>query len=115
MSNLNIKYLQWTLGDRLRKVRRAHGWSTRDFADRLGVTSSTLAQWETDRSLPRNCALLAEQIEDLTGVDAEWIIEGCCVNSITGMSHAERLAQAQKAIRDQERLDVSGDDFDQAS
>lgn len=69
---------KWTFGDRVRKARRSAGLSSREFAAALGVTNSGLAQWETDRSLPRNPKAVAGQIEDLYGVPATWLLTGGC-------------------------------------
>lgn len=69
---------QWTFGDRIRKVRRTAGMSSRDFAAALGVTNSGLAQWETDRSLPRDIKGAAAKVSELTGVSAHWLVTGEC-------------------------------------
>lgn len=73
-----MRVINWTFGDRVRKIRRTVGMSSRDFAAALGVTNSALAQWETDRSLPRDPALVAAQVEELTGVAAGWLVSGGC-------------------------------------
>jgi transcriptional regulator with XRE-family HTH domain len=65
---------QWTLGDRLRKVRRDAGYSARDFANVLGINVSSLAHYETDRAQPRALVELAQRIELTTGVPATWVL-----------------------------------------
>lgn len=70
--------VKWTYGDRLRKIRRTMGLSSRDFAAALGVTNSSLAQWETDRSLPRDPDALADLVQEVTGIPAAWLLNGCC-------------------------------------
>lgn len=70
--------MKWTFGDRIRKVRRTAGMSSRDFAAALGVTNSGLAQWETDRSLPRDIKGAAAKVSELTGVSADWLVTGEC-------------------------------------
>lgn len=74
---------QWTLGDRLRKVRRDAGYSARDFADVLGIHVSSLAHYETDRAQPRALVELAQRIEAATGVPATWVLglDGPCPDS----------------------------------
>lgn len=71
---------QWTLGDRLRKVRRDAGYSARDFANVLGINVSSLAHYETDRAQPRALVELAQRIELTTGVPATWVLglDGPC-------------------------------------
>lgn len=70
--------MRWTFGDRVRKVRRGAGLSSREFALALGITNSALAQWETDRSLPRRPLAVADDICRLTGADPGWLLCGCC-------------------------------------
>lgn len=74
---------QWTLGDRLRKVRRDAGYSSRDFAQRLGINVSSLAHYETDRARPRDLVDLVQRIEAVTGVPSTWLLglEGPCPGS----------------------------------
>ena len=64
----------WTLGDRLRKVRRDAGYSARDFARVLGINVSSLAHYETDRARPRDQVALAQRIQATTGVPASWVL-----------------------------------------
>jgi len=66
---------QWTLGDRLRKVRR-HVVKTeqREFASLLGVSKETYTAWETDRNMPKDVVAIARRIELLTGVPAAWML-----------------------------------------
>lgn len=66
----------WTIGDRFRKARDIAGDTQEAFAHKLGVNPSTYSAWEAGRSNPRfgHAVELAWQIQDLTGVDAQWII-----------------------------------------
>ena len=64
----------WTFADRLRKVRSLTGTDQREFAAALGVTSSALAAWESERAHPRDIVELAKRIEELTGVPAAWML-----------------------------------------
>lgn len=98
--------LVWTLGDRLRKIRRGLGMSSREFAESLGVTNSTLAQWETDRSLPRSAVSVAEKIFETYGVPTEWVLFGCCDQSLYGVSPQESLALARKFAQDSQNAQV---------
>jgi transcriptional regulator with XRE-family HTH domain len=69
---------EWSLGDRLRKVRVDSGYDQREFAELVGLTSSSLAAYETGRSSPRfkDVQPLAQRIEEVTGVPAWWVIGG---------------------------------------
>ena len=61
-------WLDWTLGDRLRKARRAVGVSQERFAATLGVNKKSLAAWELDTNEPRNLVALAKRIELAYGI-----------------------------------------------
>lgn len=65
---------RWTLGDRLRKVRRDGGYSSREFADLLGINVSSLAHYETDRARPRDLMDLVERVHQATGVPVTWLL-----------------------------------------
>jgi len=41
-----------SLGERLTKLRKEHGLSQEEVADKLNVTRQTVSKWETDASLP---------------------------------------------------------------
>jgi transcriptional regulator with XRE-family HTH domain len=65
----------WTIGDRIRKARRAAGIdSTGDMADLVGVSRNTITNWEADRTQPNVMALRA--IAAATGVSVTWLIGG---------------------------------------
>lgn len=67
---------EWTLGDRLRKVRRIGGLGQAEFAAELGTNQKTYASWETDKSAPRHAHLItiAKRIELITGIPASWVL-----------------------------------------
>lgn len=65
---------QWTLGDRLRKVRTLAGLNQEDFAAKLDVTASAYSHWESDRTTPRNVVAIAQRIELLLGTPASWTL-----------------------------------------
>ena len=41
------------LGERLRQLRKQHGLTQRDVAEKLGVSTPALCRWETGQTLPR--------------------------------------------------------------
>ena len=71
---LNVADLEWTFGDKLRKIRRAARASQGDFADQIGQTSETLSAWEAGRNQPRNIVSIAKRIELAYGVAAGWVL-----------------------------------------
>lgn len=67
---------QWTLGDRLRKVRRVNGLTQDQFAALLGVNAKSLAAWESDKQSPRRYILMAiaAQLEGQFGLPRMWTL-----------------------------------------
>lgn len=72
--DLSASVPMWTVGDRVRKIRTTHGYTQGDFADLIEVTKSAIAQWETDRTRPRDLRAVALRIELATGVPAWWTL-----------------------------------------
>ena len=70
----HLELLSWTVGDRLRKARRAAGISTGRMADLLVVTANTIGNYESDRT--RLPAGKLRKWAEVTGVPAEWIETG---------------------------------------
>lgn len=64
----------WTFGDRMRKARRRSTMTLSEFAAALGVTTSALGQYETDRTMPRDVVDLTKRVEALTGIPAAWLL-----------------------------------------
>lgn len=71
-----MKQITWTFGDRLRKIRREMGLTSRELAAALGVTNSSVAQWETDRVYPRHAQGVAYQVQELACVSGVWLLTG---------------------------------------
>ena len=67
---------QWTIADRLRKIRRGTRMNRHDFAARLGIPEPRYGAWESGRNAPSGPDLvaLAKRIEMLTGVPAAWTL-----------------------------------------
>lgn len=67
--------LEWTFGDRIRKIRRAVGADQGQFANTLGETRESLSAWESGRvAQPRNVVTIAKRIELAYGVPAGWVL-----------------------------------------
>lgn len=64
----------WTLGDRLRKVRRSRSLTQLEFARLLGESEKSIANWEGDVSRPRDVVALARKVEATYGVPADWLL-----------------------------------------
>lgn len=65
---------QWSLADRLRKIRRDSHLSQEDFANQLGLKPTTYAAFETGRNVPRRPIELAVKIEEAYDVPAAWTL-----------------------------------------
>lgn len=63
-----------TFGDRLAAAREAAGLRAGDFAKRLGVKKSTVADWEADLSEPRANRL--SMMAGLLNVSIGWLLTG---------------------------------------
>ena len=63
-----------TLGDRISQARDGLNLSTAQLAHRLGVKSSTVHDWETDRSEPR--ANHVTMLAGILGVSPTWLLTG---------------------------------------
>ena len=61
-------------GMRLRAARRDRGLTQEEFAARLGVSRSAIAQWETDRAGQIRGNLL--RISEVLGVSLEYLLHG---------------------------------------
>lgn len=66
--------LQWSFGDRLRKVRREAGLTQRQLASELQVTSAAIDAWESERNLPRNLQGMANRVELIFGLPRGWML-----------------------------------------
>lgn len=63
-----------TLGGRLSRARDAVGMTTAQLARRLGVQTSTLQAWESDRSQPRANRL--SMLAGVLNVSLSWLLYG---------------------------------------
>lgn len=108
----------YTLGERICKARDASGLSTAQLARRLGIKTSTLQSWESDRSEPRSNKLVL--LAGILNVSPTWLLVGRgtppasdlpAVSDLDSMRVAlDRVQRQAQALADeiatlQERLD----------
>lgn len=68
-------YPDWSVGDKLRKVRRdVLKIEQAEFAERLGVNRQRYAAWESGRTTPRDILALARRVELISRVPASWLL-----------------------------------------
>ena len=65
---------QWTLADRLRKIRRDRHLTQEQIAREIGVKGVTWSAWEAGRTRPHDVVELAGLIERRFGVPAAWTL-----------------------------------------
>ena len=62
------------IGERLAEVRKDHGDTQQDLADKLNVTKFTISNWEQEKSVPSHellvkvCQLYGVSADDLLGI-----------------------------------------------
>ena len=66
--------IKQTLGEFLSTLRKAHGYTQQEVAEKLNVSNKTLSSWETDRTAPD--LLMLPVIADLYGVTIDELIRG---------------------------------------
>lgn len=65
---------QWTLADRLRKIRRDRHLTQEEVAAALDIKPVTWSAWEAGRTRPHDVVELATRIELTYGVPAAWTL-----------------------------------------
>lgn len=89
-----------TVGGRLSRARDAVGLSPAQLARRLGVKTTTIQGWESDRALPRANRLT--MLAGVLGVSPVWLLHGVGAAPVEdGSSPAVRpiIAQLEKLKR----------------
>lgn len=66
--------IKQTLGEFLGTLRKAHGYTQQEVAEKLNVSNKTLSSWETDRTTPD--LLILPAIADLYGITIDELIRG---------------------------------------
>ncbi|MEP0233247.1 helix-turn-helix domain-containing protein [Roseibium sp.] len=108
----------YTLGERICRARDSVGLSTAQLARRLGVKTTTLQGWESDRSEPRSNKLV--MLAGLLNVSPTWLLVGRGTppqiddtpdtNATMRQSLDRVQAQALALVDEIERLKLSLDD-----
>ncbi len=73
-SVMTTRSSEYTLGERICKARDASSLSTAQLARRLGIKTSTLQSWESDRSEPRSNKLVL--LAGVLNVSPTWLLVG---------------------------------------
>ena len=71
---MSVNSSDYTLGERICKARDASNLSTAQLARRLGIKTSTLQSWESDRSEPRSNQLVL--LAGILNVSPTWLLVG---------------------------------------
>ena len=76
-NNTELRIPQWSFGDKIRKARAQVGMDQREFAEAIGLTSSTIAAYETGRANPRfkDVGELAKKLERVTSIPRTWFVD----------------------------------------
>jgi len=61
-----------TFSEKIINLRKAHGWSQEDFAEKLNVSRQAISRWENDNALPDALNIL--QISKLFGVTTDYLL-----------------------------------------
>lgn len=67
--------LEWTDGEKLRKVRRHLGVTQEKFAELLEVKASTYMAWESDRNRVADPKAIARRLKLLADVPMWWFLD----------------------------------------
>lgn len=94
-----------TFGERLTELRKEHGYSTRnEFADKLGIPSTTLRNYETDVREPGHTFL--KQISEFFNVSVDYLL---CLTDDKEVLKTFRLRESEQVMVEKYRdLDDHG-------
>ena len=94
-----------TFGERLTQLRKENGYATRnEFADRLGIPSTTLRNYETDAREPGHTFL--KQISELFNVSVDYLL--CLTDDKEVLNPFRLRTSEQKLIENYRLLDSDG-------
>lgn len=97
-----------TFGERLTQLRKEHGYATRnEFAEKLGIPSTTLRNYETDAREPGHTFL--RQISEMFNVSVDYLL--CLTNEKEILNTFRLRVPEQKMIEKYRDLDDHGRDM----
>ena len=82
-------------GRSISSLRKEHGWTQKDLAERVGVTDKAVSRWETGRGSPDVSYLTA--LADVLEVSISELVLGERIGS-AGKNPAEIVEQADQAV-----------------
>ncbi|AKU35452.1 XRE family transcriptional regulator [Lacticaseibacillus paracasei] len=87
------------IGERIAMLRKERGWNQQQLADKINVSQSTLAMWETDKRRPNTDAL--NDLADIFNVSLDFLM--CRTNKrryfeLTDKDTKDIAKQAQQII-----------------
>lgn len=99
-----------TIGGRITRARNAQGLSTAQLARRLGLRTTTLSHWESDRAEPRPNRLM--MLAGVLAVSPTWLLtgQGTAPSELADDTNVKLMRQELSRLRDDaaslvERLD----------
>ncbi|MEQ8441901.1 MAG: helix-turn-helix transcriptional regulator [Alphaproteobacteria bacterium] len=78
---------------RIREAREARNWTIEQFAQRIGVTPDTVADWESGDRDPRSNRII--MLAGVLGVSAHWLLDGSDAFAPTDDADPKVTMQAQ--------------------
>src|SRR5690606_15742623 len=114
---MNSASLDWTWGDRIRKLRTTLGVNQDVFAAMIGIPGGTVGAWEaTSASGARNITAIAQRIEDALATPglAAWLLGVGPAPTLTGESiaAARTITTRRYSASDQPELPFPPDVID---
>ncbi|WP_043484746.1 helix-turn-helix domain-containing protein [Geothrix fermentans] len=91
-----------TLGQRIRAVRRAWGWTQTTLAEALGSAQSMVSEWEKDVSRPSGAALIS--ISRLFRLPVEALVQGKGFTLPEAPGQSSGAAMSKRDIQDLRHL-----------
>lgn len=86
-----------TIGERIKEVRKAKGYTQQRFADELGLKQNTIATYEMNKTIPSERTLT--DICEKFNVDPVWLRTGVGDDPFLPVSREDRITQVlSKAI-----------------
>lgn len=94
-----------TLGDRVKRFRKANGLTQQQLAERVGVTQSAIAAWESGkREVPTGNNLL--RLSEVLGFEADKLIGAAGDSPMAPLEEAQLLAAFRALPKDKQLLAI---------